>query len=118
LDGVSKRNGLNALNRIVTFQAPIEAYKYLNRLEGMIERLVRTLDNEHFYSYGQIELHYEETSVWDTDENTRHCNFSDSNTEAPPWYISRQRLLRDARFIASQIRKVRVNIPPPRCAFD
>ena len=83
----------------------------------MIERLVRNLDHEHFFSYGQKEIHYEEMSVWDTDESTRYYNFSDSNTETPPWYIPGQRLLQDARFIASQIRKVRVNIPPPRFDF-
>lgn len=117
LDGVSKSTGLKALNHIVTFQARIEAYKYLNRLEGMIERLVRNLDHEHFFSYGQKEFHHEEMSVWDTDESTRYYNFSDRNTETPPWYIPGQRLLQDARFIASQIRKVRVNIPPPRFDF-
>jgi len=117
LDGVSKREGLKTLNHIVTFQARIEAYKYLNRLVGMIERLVSTLDHEHFFSFGQREINYEEMSFWDTDESTRYYNFSDSNSETPPWYIPGRPLLQDARFIANEIRKVRVNIKLPNIQF-
>ncbi|KPG82450.1 hypothetical protein [Pseudomonas sp. RIT-PI-o] len=117
LDGVSKREGLKTLNHVVTFQARIEAYKYLNRLEGMIERLISNLDHEHFFSYGQKELHYEEMSVWDTDESTRYYNFSESDSEIPPWYIPGQPLSHEARFIANEIRKVRVNIKPSNIHF-
>ncbi|MFO4625614.1 hypothetical protein ACKWMZ_05670 [Pseudomonas protegens] len=114
LDGVSKRNGLIALNHIVTFQARIEAYKYLSRLKDMIVRLVSILDREHFFLYEEKEFHCEEGPFWDTDASTRNYNFFDRNTETSPWYIPGQRLSQYARFIANQIRMVRENIQPSK----
>ncbi|WP_027913178.1 MULTISPECIES: hypothetical protein [Pseudomonas] len=112
LDGVSRHQGLKALNEIVNFQARIEAYKYLNRLADIVRRLFRQLDNEHYFEFGQMEIEHEGMSFWDTDERIRHYNFSDIDTDTPPWYISKQKIIQNAKFIACEIRKVRANMPP------
>ncbi len=111
LDGVSVQRGLSALNDIVNFQGRLEAFKYLNRIADMVRRLVRQLDTEHFFEFGQKEFDYEHFSEVDTDYSIRYYNFSDINADTPPWYICGKQLRENARFIAHEIRKVRVNIP-------
>lgn len=110
LDGVIKHQGLRELNHIVNFQARIEAYKYLNRLADMIYRLLYQLDHENNFEFGQIEIEHEGVSFWETNERVRHYNFSSIDTDSPPWYIPKQKLVENAQFTAREIRKVRVNI--------
>lgn len=111
-DGVRKDQGLNTLNNIAPFQARIEAFKYLNRLADMVGRLVRLLDDENHFAFGDSEVEHEGMSVPVEDENIRHYNFSDAEIETPPWYIPREQVMRNAQLIAREIRKVRVNISP------
>ncbi|MBD8187842.1 hypothetical protein IFU20_16785 [Pseudomonas viridiflava] len=110
LDGVSRHEGLTELNDVVNFQARIEAYKCLNRLAGSIKRLVDEIDEEYFFAFGEVEVEYKDQSQWETDERVRHYNFTEPDTDTPPWYIPRSRVMRRAQFIAREIHKVRFNL--------
>ncbi|MGY4661105.1 hypothetical protein ACVWZ9_001899 [Pseudomonas chlororaphis] len=114
LDGVEMHRGLSDLNAIVPFQARIEAFKYLNRLALMVRRLVKLIDNEHHFVFGYTEVEHEGRKVPVEDEASRYYNFTDDDTESSPWYIPREQVIGSARLIAREIRRVRVNIAPPR----
>lgn len=113
LDGVSVQRGLQDLNTLVTFQGRFEAFKYLNRLADMVRRLYYKLDDDNFYVFGDMEIEHEGVSVTDTDYSIRHYNFTDIDSNMPPWYIPRKQLSQNSKFIAREIRKVRINIKPP-----
>ncbi|EMI4892678.1 hypothetical protein SBH57_002067 [Pseudomonas aeruginosa] len=114
LDGVRKGQGLRALDGIVPFWARIEAFKYLNRLAEMVGRLVHLLDDENYFAFGHGEIEHQGMLIPVEDERIRHYNFSDAYMETPPWYISREQVMRDAQLIAREVRKVRMNIPPAK----
>lgn len=111
LDGVHKEKGLKALNTIVTFQARIEAFQYINRLAEMVGRLVFLLDNEHAFVFGYADVEHEGRSFAVENEAIRHYNFTSDDPESSLCYIPREKVIGTAQIIARELRRVRVNNP-------
>jgi hypothetical protein len=109
LDGVQRQNGLRNLNTIVPFLARIEAFKYLNRIAGMVDRLLDLLDNEHSFVFGHMDEECEGRSFTVENEWIRHYNFTNDDVESQLWYIPREKIVGTAQMIARELRKVRGN---------
>lgn len=108
LDNLSRHKALSELNKIAVYHQRIDALKYLSRLYESVKCLAEILDNANYYYHVDEEIECSDgTTYFYENLQERWFHFIEDQDNDHYSSISRIALLQKARFISSELNKVR-----------